>query len=52
MAYGTEAMTLTEVKVPSCRYENFDKETNTSLLAAERDIIEEYREVTMIRMEA
>ena len=50
MAYGTEAMIPTEVRVPSFRYENFDEETNTSLLAVERDIIEERREI--VRMEA
>ena len=52
MAYGTEAMIAAEVKVPSFRYENFDEETNTSLLVAERDIIEERREVARIRIEA
>ena len=40
MAYGTETMIPAEVKVPLFRYENFDEETNTSLLAAERDMIE------------
>ena len=43
---------MAEVKISSFRYENFDKEINTSLLAAERDMIEERREVTRIRMEA
>ena len=52
MAYGTEAMTPAEVNVPSFRYENFDEETNTSLLAAKRDMIEERREVARIRIEA
>ena len=52
MAYGTEAMIPAEVRVPSFRYENFNEETNTSLLAAERDAIEERREVTRVRMEA
>ena len=52
MAYGTEAMIPTEVRVPSFRYENFNEETNTSFLAAERDIIEERREVARVRMEA
>ena len=52
MAYGSEAMILAEVKVPSFRYKNFDKETNASLLAAEKDMIEECREVVRIRMEA
>ena len=52
MAYGSEAMITAEVKVSSFRYENFDKETNTSLLATERDMIEERREVARIRMEA
>ena len=52
MAYGVEVMILAEVKVPSFRYENFDEETNTSLLAGERDMIEERREVVRIRMEA
>ena len=46
MAYGTE------VKVPSFRYENFIEEANTSLLAVERDMIEERREVARVRMEA
>ena len=48
MAYGVEVMILAEVKVPSFRYENFDEETNISLLAAERDMIEEQREVARI----
>ena len=52
MAYGTEAMIPVEVRVPSFRYKNFDEETNTSLLAAERDTIEERREVARVRMEA
>ena len=52
MAYGTEAMIPMEVRVPSFRYENFDKETNTSLLATERDTIEERREIARVRMEA
>ena len=52
MAYSTEAMIPAEVKISSFRYENFDEETNTSLLATERDIIEERREVARIRMEA
>ena len=41
-----------EVRVLSFRYENFDEETNTSLLAAERDTIEEWMEVARVRMEA
>ena len=41
MAYGTEAMIPAEVKVPSFRYECFDEAANDSLLAAERDMIEE-----------
>ena len=41
-----------EVRVPSFRYENFNEETNTSFLAAERDIIVEWREVARVRMEA
>ena len=52
MAYGTEAMIPAEVKVLSFRYENFDEPVNDSLLAAERDMIEERREVARIRMEA
>ena len=52
MAYGTEAMIPTEVRVPSFRYENFDEETNTSLFAAVGDTIEERREVARIGMEA
>ena len=52
MAYGTEAMIPAEVKVPLFRYENFDEKTNTSFWAAERDMIEERREVARIRMEA
>ena len=43
MAYGTEAMIYPEVKVPSFGYENFDEETNTFILAAERDMIEQRR---------
>ena len=46
------AMIPTEVRVPSFRYENFDEETNTSLLAMEKDMIEERREVARVRMEA
>ena len=41
MTYGTEAMIPTEVKVPSFRYDSFDEAVNDSLLAAERDTIEE-----------
>ena len=41
MAYGTEVMIPAEVKVPSFLHENFDEETNTSLLAAKRDMTEE-----------
>ena len=41
-----------EVKVHSFRYDNFDEAANNSLLAAERDTIEERREVARIRMEA
>ena len=41
-----------EVKVPSFQYKNFDEETNTSLLATEKYMIEEHREVARIRMEA
>ena len=41
-----------EVRVPSFRYENFDEETNTSLLATERDTIEERKEVARVRIEA
>ena len=52
MANGSEAMIPAEVKVPSFRYKNFKEDTNTSLLAVERDTIEERREVTRIRMEA
>ena len=52
MAYGTEAMIPAKVKVPSFRYECYDEATNDSLLAAERDMIEEQREVARIRMEA
>ena len=52
MAYGTEAMIPAEVKVLSFRYENFDETVNDSLLAAERDMIEERREVARIWMEA
>ena len=52
MAYGNEAMIPAKVRVPSFQYENFDEETNTSLLAAERDTIEERREVARVRMEA
>ena len=52
MAYGTEVMIPAEVKVPSFRYENFDEKTNTLLLAAERDMIEERREVARIRIES
>ena len=51
MAYGSEAMIPANVKVPSFRYENFDEETNTSLLAVEKDMIEERREDARIRME-
>ena len=51
MAYGNEAMIPAEVKIPSFRYENFDEETNTSLLAVEKDMIEERREDARIRME-
>ena len=52
MAYGTEAMISAEIKIPSFRYENFDETVKDSLLAAERDMIEERREVARIRMEA
>ena len=52
MDYGTEVVISAEVKVLSFRYENFDEETNTSLLAAERDMIEERREVARIRIES
>ena len=52
MAYGIEAMISAEVKVPSFLYECYDEATNHSLLAAERDTIEERREVARIRMEA
>ena len=52
MAYGTEAMIPVKVRVPLFRYENFDEETNTSLLAAERDTIKEWMEVARVRMEA
>ena len=52
MAYSTEAMIPAEVKISSFRYENFDEETNTSLLATERDMIEERKEVVRIRMES
>ena len=52
MTYGTEAMIPAEVKVPSFRYDSFDEAVNDSLLAAERDTIEERREVARIRMEA
>ena len=52
MHYGTESMIPIEVNVPSFRYENFDEETNTLLLAAERYMLEERREVVRIRMEA
>ena len=52
MAHGSEAMISADVKVPSLRCENFDEETNTSLLATKRDMIEERREVARIRMEA
>ena len=52
MAYGTEAMIPAEIKIPSFRYENFDETVNDSLLAAERDMIEERREVARIRIEA
>ena len=48
MAYGTEAMIPAEVKVPSFRYEYFDEAANDLLLAAERDMIEERREVERI----
>ena len=41
-----------EVKVPSFRYECFDEAANDSLLATERDMIEERREVARVRMEA
>ena len=41
-----------EVKVPSFQYKNFDEETNTSLLATEKYMIEEHREVARIQMEA
>ena len=52
MAYGTEAMIPAEVKVSSFCYDSFDEAANNSLLAAERDTIEERREVARIRMEA
>ena len=52
LAYGAEAMIPAEVKVPSFRFENFDEDTNAGLLAAEKDMIEERREVARIRMEA
>ena len=52
MAYSTEAMIPAEVKISSFRYENFDEETNTSLLATERDMIEERKEVVRFRMES
>lgn len=52
MAYGTEAMIPVEVRVSSFRYECYDEATNDLLLAAERDMIEERREVARIRMEA
>ena len=52
MAYGIEAMIPAEVKVPSFLYECYDEAANDSLLAAERDMIEERREVARIRMEA
>ena len=52
MAHGSKAMIPAEVKVPSFRYKNFDKETNNSLLATERDMIEERREVARIQIEA
>ena len=52
MAYGTEAMIPAEVKVPSFCYKSFDEAVNDSLLAVERDMIEERREVARIRMEA
>ena len=52
MAYGTEAMIPVEVKVSLFRYETFYEETNTSLLAAERDMIDERREVARVRMKA
>ena len=52
MEYGSEAMIPEEVKVPSFQYKNFDEETNTSLLATEKYMIEEHREVARIRMEA
>ena len=52
MAYGSKAMIPLEVRVSSFRYENFDEETNTSLLVAERDTIEERREVARVRMKA
>ena len=41
-----------EVKVPSFRYNSFDEAVNDSLLATERDTIEERREVARIQMEA
>ena len=52
MAYGSKAMIPLEVRVSSFRYENFDEDTNTSLLVAERDTIEERREVARVRMKA
>lgn len=39
-----------EVRVPSLRYENFDEEVNASLLAAERDMIEEQKEAARVQM--
>ena len=52
MAYTTEAMIPAEVKVPSFRYEKFNEETSTSLLAAESDMIEKRRETARIYMKA
>ena len=41
-----------EVSIPTFRYENFDEETNEIQLAAERDMIEERRDMARVRMAA
>ena len=48
LAFRAEALIPAKVKVPSFRYENFNELDNDIQLAAEKDMIEERREVALI----
>lgn len=50
LAFGTEAIISMEIRLPSFRVEEYNEDTNSKLLRANLDLLEEHRECFAMRI--